>query len=294
MTTTIFEKCSDLCSHKEHRFLYWLNEDEKSCIHDTGLNIIYQDGKMDLKSLIEDIGKLKKLHTALVSHFENNPKKDFFLRLSSLSPKDAYCYMTPGALDIDEDQTILTIKRDIEFLRSGTPSRGSAQSAADHCINVLCHSDRVYGKLQYEDPDRPDRLAVMLLDWQSANHLCETRCFVYKGKLLAISQYYCELSDCYTDTKQTYNNVIKFITSICEQLPKKDCVVDVDISDDNSIRIIEYNPFNSESDSCLYQWMTETGSNEMSLDRLMIKSQSDGDKYHIPFRFNKDGKLCEI
>jgi len=54
----------------------------------------------------------------LVDFFSENPSLTFFIRLSSISPKDAYMYMNVEDGESD-DETLIC--RDINFLEVGVP-----------------------------------------------------------------------------------------------------------------------------------------------------------------------------
>ena len=86
----------------------------------------------------------------------------------------------------------------------------------------------------------------------------EWRCFVYRGTLTAISQYY---HHCYfpsLDAKgddALRDDVASFVRRLIPHLPSTSCVVDVSFGG-NGPRLVELNPFHHSTDACLFDWST--------------------------------------
>jgi hypothetical protein len=218
--------CDKYCSHSTHPFMFKLNEEE-------------------LDMLARRRGSLDRLRSELHEFFLQHPDNDYFLRFNKLSPKDAYYFMNDD-IDEDEDMTLDTIRRDLEYLH--IRAEMSVCQKVDHCINVITHSDRVYCEALFLDDG--DELIFLLLDYKNINHRSETRCFIKDGKLIAMSQYYVDLYDAYD-----HGNVRASIMDYF-MIPRSvllDYVADIHIVG-NIIEIIEFNPFNHATDPCLFTW----------------------------------------
>ena len=238
-------KCDELCSHKNHPFLYKLNNVEKVYIRETAHKNIYCENEY----IFTKASPLCKLIDALDKHFLDNPTNEYFLRLNKLSPKDA-CYFLEDGIDEEENMTVNTIGRDIEYLHVGA----SINKTTEHCITVLLHSDRIYCEIAFDDPDKEQEMSVLLLDYQNINYSTETRCFVKDNKLVAVSQYYCDLKNTYADPQQVCESIQNFFAA--NKLTElTSYVFDVYLDDKNKVRLIELNPFSHGTDPCLFTWV---------------------------------------
>jgi hypothetical protein len=89
---------------------------------------------------------LASLLSSLIAFFEQHPHECYFVKFSSISPKDAYDrfhglqYDSAESLDAETEFEI--IKRDTGFLKVGVPLTQTAQATALHCLQILCHSNR--------------------------------------------------------------------------------------------------------------------------------------------------------
>ena len=238
--------CDEFCSHESHPFIYKLNSTERKYIQTVAHCNIYMDGKYDFSKEII----LSDLIKALDDHFAKNPSNEYFLRLNKLSPKDAYYFMNDVDGEEDAVMTVDTIKRDIEYLHVSR----STGKMSEHCINVLLHSDRVYCEIAFDD-DESTELSVLLLNYVSVNYKTETRCYVHCGKLVAISQYYCDLTNTYDDPECVANLIEKIFNEKLRHLTKLESFVfDVYFDVKNEVQLIEFNPFNHATDPCLFTW----------------------------------------
>ena len=195
------------------------------------------------------LSKLQGLYDELQAFFETRPG-GYFIRLSTLSPKDAYYQLfvdTPSAAEAAEDEavTLADIKRDLAVLRV---------SSAEQALLVMTHSERVYFEVEF---DRPN--AVLLMPWMD-NILTdtETRCFVRGRKMVTFTQYYADLPSGYAsvpfDAQTFYTGVCDFIQSLLETIPYEDCVIDIALSDPSTFLFIEINPLNHNTDAGLFEW----------------------------------------
>jgi hypothetical protein len=248
--------CDEYCSHKTHPFLYKLNSKERKYIQTVAHNNIYMNSKYDFSKETT----LSGLIMALDDHFAKNPDNEYFLRLNKLSPKDAYYFMEDidsddEGGDTDTDMTVDTIKRDIEYLHVSR----STGKMTEHCLNVLLHSDRVYCEIAFDD-DESTELSVLLLDYVEVNHKSETRCYVHRNKLVAISQYYCDLTDTYDNPENIKKSIKEFFDNTFGDRANmkitklESFVFDIYFDSQGIVHLIELNPFNHATDSCLFTW----------------------------------------
>ena len=222
---------------------------------------------------------LKQLLVKLTQFFETNPDS-YFLRLSTISPKDAYyqlCVETPDELEIvDSKPTLDQIKRDLSVLKVQT---------AEQCLLVLCHSERVMRDIELEGQ------SIVLQQWKPILHDTETRCFVKNGKLLAISQYWADLDQGYTsfpdfnptdflERVKTFIKELQNRKSVNHTFPYQDAVVDIAYCESQLI-LIEMNPYTGDTDSALFEW-----------DELLKLERRNLDT--VIFRFTQNDRICEV
>lgn len=252
--------CHKWCTHTTHPFLYRLTEDDKTYLQK------YPDEKT--VSVSGFIGPREQL----AEFFESHPKTDYFIRLSTISPKDAYwlANQTDEGSDDDEPMTLEDIQNEIGFLRVGVPSRGSVEAAVAHCLMLMTVSERI----QFEIKFNPEEdFSLVLFEWDEINHRTETRCYIRDGRVIGISQYYVDLTGCYSefDTDELKIRMVEF----CNQYTKENghlttCSLDLTILPDGRIKLIESNSL-KESDPCLF-----------TREELELGSGSD---YPVEFRF---------
>ena len=241
-------KCDKYCNHNEHPFIYELSSTEKKYLQTVLHSHIYMN-----KNIPKIHNELQNLINKLNEHFDKNPTKKYFLRLNKLSPKDAY-YIINNNFDNNDNNdndklTIEDIKRDLELLNVGN----ILNRKGDYCINILLNSDRVYCELAFSDIN--ENISVLLLDFKNINHKSETRCYINNNKIVAISQYYSDLSDIYDfDIEDNIIDKIKKYIDYNIKNDLKDYVVDIYFDNNKNIHIIELNSFSDDTDSCLFDW----------------------------------------
>lgn len=96
------------------------------------------------------------------------------------------------------------------------------------------------------------RKFVPIEEWQ------EFRCFIYKNRLTAISQYHCyqKYKKLAGQKSKIRDMIYKFYRENFVYIPYEDCVMDVIISDDDYVQIVEFNSFGPDgmAGSSLYNW----------------------------------------
>ena len=254
------EEYKDLC---DIRYIYALSDEERNTIRDIIDNVVntFESPKETIPFVTKEISSLNELFKSLELFFNDNPG-DYFIRISTCSPKDARYYLTMDRSnnDSNDDVTIEDIINDLQVLKVNDPLQ---------CILVICHSMRIFFEVQSEQ-------SIILMPWKN-NILydTETRCFIKNSKLIGFSQYYCDLSSGYTsifnDSKtsmtvsQFCNGVLNFISMLImnKKIPYSDAVVDIVLSTGpiHEYMFIEINPFNIGTDSCLFDWKHLSSSN---------------------------------
>lgn len=197
-----------------------------------------------------DYLELNDLLDRLRPYFESTPIKHRFFKLSSVSPKDirdAPCY--------DEM---------VQYCRSQCTSKGQYRKLCVHspeeCIWLLLNSERLYATMK----DRPFGHYLVFREWVDANPEFEFRCFIYDGQLTAISQYH-SLTDFRFTAEQAveYGNMIRDfwnLSGIRDKLLNgtgvNDWVMDVVITDNSILRVVELNGFGAHmiTGSAQYCW----------------------------------------
>jgi hypothetical protein len=132
------------------------------------------------------------------------------------------------------------------------------------------------------------------LDWQPISVQSETRCYVKDKKLVAISQYYTDLSDCYKDPKSVYVAIMDFFDGYKSQMSVDDCIMDLNVvesDNDNKVSIIELNNYGFESDPCLFEWGLDDDDKGKTGTLDTLTNCIDNETYKPPFRYLVNGKL---
>jgi hypothetical protein len=238
-------------------FRYILSDNEKKILCDISYDVINKCKTSDESKqfVINKKADYESLLSALTEFFTKKPGS-YFLRLSTLSPKDAYYYLNKEFIDLDnldDEETSHEIKNELNILKVSTPIE---------CIQLLLHSYRVLCEL---DSHYYDENAVILMPWKNIVHDTETRCYVYNRRLIAISQYYTDCIDSYTSIKSIddfYHKIINFINNYIDEIEKRqNCSIPnnfvIDLAkdyDSDNIMMIELNTYDENTDSCLFSW----------------------------------------
>lgn len=201
------------------------------------INLTQQDCKLltDRRFQHRDLLKLKTAIRKIM--VDNCHIKWWFVKLNSVSPKD--------------------------LSKSGKQHK---YKSINLMLKRLVDSDRTCHFLKYDKEAK-----LILRPWYDLPEKWEFRCFIYKKKLRAISQYQCYTY--YPDFQnEIIQNIIKsriinFYESTKRYIPFSDCVMDVIIWDnapipsflDQKVYIIEFNEFGGETacGSGLYNWVID-------------------------------------
>ena len=248
-------------------FRYVLSTDDKKILSDIIYSVLSKFTKpsQTIPFVENSIRQIQHIYDAFDKFFTENPG-NYFIRLSTLSPKDAWYQLmcdTPSiedVNDIDDELTIDDIQRELSVLKV---------SNAKQALMVLCHSDRVRVDLEF----REHEIAILLLPWKDdILHDTETRCFIRNKKLIAFSQYYADLKPGYQSISHKnvlpntfYNVVCQYIEDQihCDKIPYTDSVIDIALSanclnspelSSEDVIFIEINAFDGDTDDCLFKW----------------------------------------
>jgi hypothetical protein len=157
--------------------------------------------------------------------FINESDVEYFIRLSSRSPKDVLGGLRPC-------------------------------SNASDVIKTLVRSNRVSNDLLwYLNYEIETPLYLHLIPWRQCKNEKEFRCFVYKKKLVAVSHYYLLKQFYIQNNYGLVNEIDRVIDAIKNEIVYDDYVIDIEIDEEN-IHIIEFNPYGKDgtTSASLFNW----------------------------------------
>ena len=278
ITTNTQSKCDQFCSHKSHPFQYILSVSQLEMLHELSSKVVdiyynfepKEECKPSItKQMINDkvicnkTNPLNIVYKYLSLFFEANRNKTYFIRLSTVSPKDArmYLYEDEDSKSEQEDE-LKDIRDDIMELEVGIPVQKTCELSAEKCLQLLCHSERIKYEIQLTENLSEKQMSLLLLNWNPTSLATETRCYIFKWKIVAISQYFVDLDNVYGDKiKNVYRDIIEFVNEDIEMNEKRneklngDFVIDLDVkiesNGDVNVNVIELNGL-FEADKCLF------------------------------------------
>jgi len=225
-----------------------------------------------LGPLAREKGFLTELLADLDSWFSHNAGTAAFVRLSSLSPKDYAWFYRQGEWP--------TIKECGEALRV---------ESANQIIEVLTHSFRVYEHMQ-DNPTRPE--AIVLLPWLELQHCTEVRVFIRDDRIRWISQQHTARYNFYTDEERYWFHDDKRRTLYIDQVigfcrtkmnPKygPTYCIDVAMTVDSQIVLIEMNRWDSELDQLLFSKLWDDADVNDGLVLVRYKDKWRRNRLHV-------------
>jgi hypothetical protein len=129
-------------------------------------------------------------------------------------------------------------------------------------LDLIITSNRTYDTLGL-----PMDHYLMIRQWARIEPASEFRCFIYRNRLTAISQYHCyqyfrHLQGRHAEIR---DQISRFYEAIFRYLPYEDCVMDVilvkpeDSFERLGVKIVEFNSFGSDGQagSALYNWIQD-------------------------------------
>ena len=189
-------------------------------------------GLMDNKPLSDDLGKrVDKIGERIDNIIKNNFPDGCFIKLGSRSPKDAWLINKYGMCCKD------------------------GKSA----VALLFDSERIMDDLRLAEYNNYLPY-IVLRKWIDIDPWREFRCFIRNGELVGISQYFYqsyfpEIIENKEDIEKVIKDKVKTIRSL---LPTNTVIVDFVYNNDKTTTIIEFNPYDIDTDPCLFNWKQDT------------------------------------
>ena len=226
-----------------------------------------------------------KIEEAMTNLGKTPGKDKVFVRLSTRSAKDAVIGKS-GFKELFEQQVeLVKSKEESAFLlNSNLPGNSIfnrklhalyiastlalAVKTGDEAIDMLIRSERIQDDLESElrriekassniEDDSGTSLSLIVREFSDLNPAREFRGFVYIGKLTAVTQYnpLCYFPEVVQDKDVLKSVIEEFMEDKTQLVPELDSyVVDLIVLDDNTVRIIELNPFVENAGSGLFDW----------------------------------------
>jgi hypothetical protein len=208
-------------------------------------------GQSNLEGLSRpEMVELTNLERRIAALMEGD--KAWFVRLSTRSPKDGVQFSAEKT-----EPAINRLTKKYRALQVTSPQQVTA---------LLSKSERVFGDItnffQYRVPGTAsENMFLILREWiENLPYDREFRCFIYKRKLTAISQYHCyhvfESMQDPTEVEKIRDAVVAFHSRVDSALPYQSYVMDVLVLPDYTVQVIEINPFGAEmsSGAALFNW----------------------------------------
>ena len=231
---------------------------------------LYNQNPKEYKLPVES--GLELLLQKISSGLHQTQWKQAFVKLSTRSPKDSQKILTKG-LNSLESKLLTAKSHDAEAIKkfiskdlnlkismfSQCVQDNFCIETGSEALEVLISSERVFEDLEYAFSNEPKipfenaGLQIVLREWtQSIPIHQEFRGFVWEGSLNAIGQYYHSLFfPELLEKKQLIQDKLTlfFMEKIKPKLTKnlKCCIVDLAILNENTIKLIEINPFDGKS-----------------------------------------------
>lgn len=223
---------------------------------------------------IELLNTLKNQIAAEMTTLMQESSSGIFVRMSDRSPKDGTPLRLTGPSLLDTYRSILKNDAGLNANEQMVAMTDAQMKFllcldSDQVMNLLLSSERVYSDLllaldcHAADPNDYWNTSVILREWQPAlRQDMEFRVFVANGKVSAISQYnnYCQFDSLTSLSKEELQNlsdrIIDYVSHLHPIIDKNSYILDIAVINEN-IAVIELNPFDNTTGSCLYSWKTD-------------------------------------
>lgn len=211
---------------------------------------------------------LEPLLSSITNSLKKANWKQSFVKLSTRSPKDSIKILARGLKTL-ETQIGDTIEEKKNFANhdynykiakfSQCVQDNFFISSGEEALDVLISSERVFEDLEYAFanevayPFEKTGLHLILREWsQSIPITSEFRGFVWEGSLNAIGQYYHSLyfPELIGKKEEIQEKLKNFFTEKIQKKLTEDlkcCIVDFAILNENTIKLIEINPFDGKA-----------------------------------------------
>lgn len=189
-------------------------------------HFLFGKQSIDIHTVFEDLIR------DLTAFFDSN-KGDYFIRLSTLSPKDACLALVCN----NNEDAVVPLADRLNVLRVNT---------ALQCMLVLSHSYRALEEI--ENNCIPQ--SIELLPWVQVNHITEVRVFIQNNVIRAISQYYVDDFPTFPLDISYFKRVCHFVTNL--DLSFNTVCADVGLTESNEMILIELNAIDNDLDFILF------------------------------------------
>lgn len=216
---------------------------------------------------------------------EGTTQKQFFVKLSTRSPKDsplifhrakvAYQQHIQGK-ELNENERWILLTEEV--------AKASAVTNAEDAIKILIDSERVFEDLKYALEDVTKwKVSVVVRVWDSRVTLAsEFRAFCWNKRLTCIGQYFHPLyfPELHPYREQIVSDCLRLFDEIKEILPVPNALVDFAWMGPGEVLLIEINPLSD----CLGSFSASTGLFDYDVDKALIQGWDKDAKCEIRLR----------
>jgi hypothetical protein len=193
----------------------------------------YKDGVVDLKGL-DDL--IKNINGGISNYEDNHKNKEWFVRLSYRSAKD----VPEGRMSImDGDEAVMAIIK-----------------------SKRCFDDMIAHKYHTLRGVKLPLLGINLVPWTNCKVERELRCFVFNGRLVAVTFQIPNLPWPFFGLEKCVIERLKeFVNQLWNKHNLYNCaVVDVELNNLLECKLIEFNPYGKEGSTgaILFDWVDDT------------------------------------
>lgn len=221
-----------------------------------------------LRKLARKIDKLKE------KEFRESPQ--IFIRLNPRSPKDGVMYpgcsrytwlrmrVSEGMEEINRIQgTPIEIKHRKQALLASLAIQALAIETGEEAVDLLTNSERTFRDINQalQFPKLWDMKGIMR-SFEPIPYHNEFRVFVYEGQITAISQYDHRLYFPELNTGDARERIQETITAffrdeVRELLGSKSYIIDLGITQEGKVKVIELNPYEPTTGAAMFSWEDE-------------------------------------
>ena len=233
------------------------------------LCVAHQHWNESKSNVNELVPELEKLSNEIQSASDRLRTSQFFVRLSTRSPKDAVIHHPSFRSSYQKSLDRFGTLKDSEFTDNAklvalyeALTYTMACDSGNDAVRLLITSDRIQEDLRHYCEEGGKNLQVVIREWFSFEVQHEFRAFVYQGKLTAITQYN---EMCYfPELVQHQEDIGRFMIETVQRdvLPAiqslDSLVIDIILSRSDSgewlLKIVEINPFAEFAGTGLFSW----------------------------------------
>ncbi len=219
--------------------------------------------KEDAQIILEIENKMEKI-------LKDNKIKNFFVRFTMRSPKDGISYKDDNLKQVLTDvKAINDYSEKLKYIFRMQEKDLKCTSPAD-ALNLSLTSERVFTDF-YRFIEMKDNIGEVLYEqnliireWvDGLSSEKEYRCFVYKNKMTAISQYNHYITIPEIQNREKLSKIKGMIFKYWDTNIRKllvdfeSYVVDFAVIDEEKVFLIELNPCDTKTGTCLFNWKVD-------------------------------------